>query len=328
MKVIDILNKKFTILPNVDGYNYHQDLIDYTQVTKSLKWIIELGYRYKQPIDILRSMEYHSDEQKAFKLNFPAWFVGGIFPINKTEDKDILEYSNLLAIDIDKKDNSDIDIDEIKYKLFDLPYVVMVSKSISGKGIYVLILVENGHYTKEYYNYIEKLWNNTYHINIDKQCTNIGRKRFLSYDDELLIKDDNTDIKQWKLKLKEQIVVKESKPIINCSKYINNNDDTELTHKAIWYLLNNGYSIDDINCTEPYSVWYHIGCDFRHFEDGEQMFIKFSNNSSKYNDSLKNIQNKWKNTKIENNINEVGRKWCGICKRIYGNKWIFRLNNS
>lgn len=332
MKTIDILNKKCTILSSASGYSYKNGECNYTQVDMTLDQIIKLGYKYREPIDKLRSMEYHSNQQREYKLKFPCWFVGGVFSYKKTEDKDIIEYSNLLAIDIDKKDNKDIDIDNIKEKLFKLPYVIMVSKSISGEGIYVLILVEDGKYTKEYYNYISKLWKQTYNLNIDKQCTNIGRKRFISYDDELLLKDDDCDIKEWKLKLKEIIEVKqEPKPRIDCSKYKNNNKNdniNELTHKAIWYLLNNGYSIDNINCTEYYGVWYHIGCDFRHFDDGEEMFIKFSNNSSKYNDKTSDIIKKWKNTRIETNIEEVNRKWCGICKRIYGLNWTRLINQQ
>lgn len=319
MKTIDILNKKFTIMPNPTGYTKTNG---YIQINQTLKWIIELGYKYREPIDRLREMEYHSEEQKKFKSKFPCWFVGGTFPLGKIEDKDILDYSNVLAIDIDKKDNPTLDIENLSKTLFELPYVIMISKSISGQGIYVLLLIEDGRYTKEYYNYIDKLWHSKYNIEIDHQCKNIGRRRFLSYDDDLLIKDNDIDIEPWKLRLKEQTTIKETKPIINCSKYVNTNDNIELTHKAIWYLLNNGYSIDNINCSEKYGVWYHIGCDFRHFDDGEDMFIKFSNNSCKYNDTITNIQKKWNNTKIENNINEVSRKWCGICKRIYGSKWI------
>lgn len=326
MKTIDIFQKQFTILINVYGYNYHQGIFDYTQIKKSLKWIIDLGYKYKLPIDKLRSMTYHSDEQKSYKQKFPCWFVGGVFPFKKTEDKDILEYSNLLAIDIDKKDNPDIDIDNIKKKIFELPYVVMVSKSISGEGIYALVLVEDGKYTKEYYTYISKLWSQKFNLIIDDQCTNIGRKRFISYDDDLLIKDDDIDIKEWKLKIntnQNNEVKKVDNSITYYSKYKqNNNVNTELVHKAIWYLLNNGYSIDDYKTDKHYYVWYHVGCDFRHFDDGENMFIKFSNNSSKYNDRTKDIQNKWNSTKIETSIEDVSRKWCGICKNKYGSKWI------
>lgn len=319
MKVEDILNKQITVLSSVDGYNYHQGVMDYTQTNKSLKWILNLGKIYKDKINILRTMEYHSKEQKDFKLKFPCWFVGGTFPVNKTYDKEIIEYSNLLAIDIDKQDNEKINIDKIKHILFELPYVILASKSISGEGIYILILVEDGQYTKEYYNYISKLWNKTYNINIDEKCKNIGRKRFISYDDELLIKDDNVDIIPWKLKLKEEVVIKENQPIINCSKFTIKNND--LTYKAIWYLLNRGFSIDDFKTTNNYSVWYHIGCDFRHFEDGEKMFITFSNNSKLYNDDMKDITKKWNQTKIENTMEEVSKKWCGICKNKYGRKW-------
>lgn len=321
MKTIDILNKQFTVLPSVDGLVHHQGVIDYTQTNKSLKWILNLGKIYKDQINILRTMEYHSKEQKDFKLKFPCWFVGGTFPVNKTYDKEIIEYSNLLAIDIDKQDNPDIDIEKIKNTLFNLPYVIMVSKSISGKGIYVLILVEDGKNTKEYYKYIADLWHNLYHINIDAHCNNIGRKRFLSYDDELLIKGDDVDIEPWNVKT----INYENPVTTNKSKLFNykpkKQENNDLVHKAIWYLLNRGFSIDDFKTTNGYSVWYHVGCDFRHFEDGEKMFITFSNNSKLYNDNIKDITKKWNQTKIENTMEEVSKKWCGICKNKYGRKW-------
>lgn len=325
MKVKNILNKIVTVLPTVDGYTYNSASTMYTQINRSLKWVIDLGKEYEQPINSLREMEYHSDKQKSYKVKFPCWFVGGTFPLCKTEDKDIIEYSNLLAIDIDKIDNPDINLEDIKTKLFSLSYVFMVSKSISGEGIYALILIENGKYTKEYYNYISKLWHNQFGLNIDEQCTNIGRKRFISFDDNLMLKDEETEITEWKLRLKEVNETKESNNNIqqlHYSKYTTETDNKKLTHNAIWYLLNNGYSIDDINSDSLYGVWYHIGCDFRHFDDGEDMFVKFSTNSSKYNDSINEISKKWRNTKIEKDFSEVSRKWCGICKRKYGKYWI------
>ena len=89
MKTKDILNKKFSILVNASGFIYHDELIDYTQSIADLTSIINLGYRYSIKIDELRSMIYHSKEQKAFKEQFPCWFTGGIFPMKQTEDKDI-----------------------------------------------------------------------------------------------------------------------------------------------------------------------------------------------------------------------------------------------
>ena len=330
MKTIDILNKKFSVLGNVDGYTHHSNgLSDYTQTVRSLKWIIELGKEYKNPINRLRNMKYHSTEQKAYKERFPCWFTGGIFPMMKTEDEDILEYSNILAIDIDRCDNPSIVINELKHNIFELPYVFLVSKSISGEGIYALVLLEDGRYTKEYYEYIAKLWNKKFNANIDPHCTNIGRKRFISFDDDMLVKPDDIDIKEWKLKLIPEEPQIKSYRLIDYSSNTSKSSDTDLARKAIWHLLNVcNYSIDDIKTNKAYSVWYHIGCDFRHFTDGEDMFIKFSNNTSNYKDSINKIISKWNQTTIETPIDDVCRKWCGICKNKYGNNWISTISQQ
>lgn len=320
MKVVDILKTKHSVLKTVDGYTYHQDVYDYTQTDMTLKDILFcLGPRYKEPINILRQMEYHSDEQNEYKKKFPSWFVGGTFPFMNTKDEDIITYSNIVAIDIDKKDNPDIDLDEIRKELFDLWYVFGVLYSISGKGIYALVLVEDGHYTKEYYKYLARLWSQKYGLSIDEKCTNIGRKRFISYEDDIdkWIKPDNNDITPWKLKYIE----KEQTQPIQTQLFKPNNNDT-LVSKAIWKLLNNGFSIDDFNTKDnQYSVWYYVACDFHHFDDGYNMFVRFSQNSSKYNDNIKTIDKKYNDGKIINTLDDVSRKWCGMCKRKYGIKW-------
>lgn len=326
MKVIDILNKKHTILSSVDGIYEHQGLVNITQTILDMKTILfVLGKRYSNKINELRKMEYHSKQQQLFKKEFPCWFVGGTFPFNKTEDKDIVTYSNILAIDIDKVDNANIDLTNIRKYLFELPYVFAILKSITGMGYYALILVEDGKYTKEYYEYLALLWHNKFGINIDEKCTNIGRKRFLSYEEDIKdwIKSDDIDIKPWKLKAikKEEMPVQTSLFMsYNPKQYISD----DFVQNAIWKLLNDGYSIEDFLIKDQknaYSVWYHIACDFHHFEDGLKMFIQFSNNSSKYNDDINVITKKYNNGKKEKSYEDVAKKWCGICKRKYGKDW-------
>ena len=323
MKVIDILKKKVTVLPNVSGWTYHQELYDYTQTIMTVEDILfVLSKKYKEQIDVLREIEYDSKEQLKKKDECPSWFVGGTFPMMKTCDVDILEYSNLLAIDIDLKENKELDFEDAKRKLIELPYVILVSKSIRGKGIYALILVEDGKLTKEYYKYISKLWKQKYGYITDGQCTNIGRKRFLSYDDNMIIKEKDVDIVPWKLfNIETNINTKTESTLYSYRPLTVIGDNYEFTRKAVWYLLDKGYSIDDINGTNQYSIWYHIGCDFRHFTDGEEMFIRFSNNTLKYKDNIQTILKKWKNTKEEQPFEEISRKWCGICKNKYGKYW-------
>ena len=324
MKVVDILNQKHTVLMSMSGWhNEHQGFKDYTQTNMTLNDILfGLGNKFKSKIDELRQESYHSDRYNEIKkYELPVWFVGGTFPFQHTDDVDILTYSNLLCIDID---NQDID----RKAIFDLPYVVAVLRSSGGVGYYVLILVEDGRYTLEYYSYLAKLFKTKFKIDVDPKCKNIGRKRVLSYDDDIYdwIKDNDTDIQPWKIKgINQQCNNQQD----NTQRLIDykpvsmfKNDNIEFTRKAIWYLLNNGYSVDDINTKDNrYSVWYYVGCEFRHFSDGYDMFVRFSNNSSNYHDDIKTINKKWDSTKQISSIDDVCRKWCGICKNKFGYGW-------
>jgi len=320
MIVKDILIKEHTFLYTVSGYTKGK----YIQLKLPLKQLlIDIPEQIKQSIFKLRAMGYGSTQYDETKKSFPCWIVSGVYPLKQINDNSTLVWSNIIAIDIDKKDNKDKDLDIIRKTLFDLPYVFAVLKSISGQGLYALVLVEEGQYTKEYYKYISKLWNQQYKLNIDTQCTNISRKRFIGYDEEVYkwIKDDNTEIEPWKLKYIEKKAEEKKTDYIHASKYDNN--DNRLVIKAIWKLLNGGYSIDNMNTTPTtrYGTWYHVACDFQHFDDGLNMFIKFSNNSSKYNDKYSDITKKFNNAKIETDFDSVAQKWCGICKHIYGSEW-------
>lgn len=325
MKVRDILDQKHTVLCSITGYNKKGE---YKQIDMKLKEILfDLGYRYKEAFYKLRELPYHSEKQIEYKKEFPCWFVGGTFPLEQLEDKDILTYSNILAIDIDKKDNLNIDLDNVIKKIYDLPYVFAVLKSISGEGYYVLVLIKDGKNTLKHYKYIEKLYKNKYGIVIDPRCTNIGRRRCLSYQDDIndLIKPLDENITPFCLLLNEDnhsITEPQTKMIDykqQTLKFNDNNDD--FTRKAIWKLLDGGYSIDNMNTTNAYSTWYHVACEFREFEDGYDMFIRFSQNSSKYNDKIRDIKKKWDSSTNNKNKEDVCRKWCGICKRVYGANW-------
>lgn len=328
MKVKDILDQKHTVLCSTDGYYYHQGLSDYNQTNLKLRDILfVLGHKYEKAIDKLRELPYHGELQQFYKKEFPCWFVGGTFPMQETEDKDILTYSNILAIDIDKIDNPNIDLDNIIKKIYELPYVFAVFKSISGEGYYVLVLIKDGKNTLKHYKYIENLYKNKYGIIIDPHCTNIGRKRYISYQDDISdwIKPLYEDIKPFCLLLNEEITNMIDPQVVRLIDYkqqsIKFTNEDDFTRKAIWKLLDGGYSIDDMNTSKAYSTWYHVACEFRTFEDGYDMFVRFSQNSSKYNDKIRDIKKKWDSSTNNKNKEDVCRKWCGICKRVYGANW-------
>ena len=318
MIVKDILLRKCTLLCSINGIDPNGNYVQTIQTVRDL--IVTIPEMLKEKIMQLRSLGYGSDRYKDRKKLFPNWVVSGTYPIKQINDNSTVEWSNIIAIDIDKSDNKDNDLNEIRKKIFGLPYVFAVLKSISGEGLYALILVEEGQYTKEYYKYLSRLWNKQYNLNIDTQCNNISRKRFIGYDEEALkwIKSDETEITAWKLKYVEKAPVIKKQEFVYAPKY---DDNTSLVRKAIWKLLNNGYSIENMNVQYSYGAWYHIACEFHHFEDGLDMFIRFSQNSNKYKDKIADITKKYNNGKIEAPFDDVGKKWCGICKHIYGSQW-------
>ena len=324
IKAKDILDKKFSILASVNG-NVINGTNKYEQHTLTLQQIFELCDQYIEPVNILRNMTYHSDEQRMFKSKFPCWIVGGVCEYGNVSDNAITEYSNIITLDIDSKDNEHLDLQSLRSTLFSLPYVFSILESISGKGYYIIIPVEDGRYTKEYYSYLVKLFKQKYDINIDKQCGNIARKRFISYDSNQSKWIKQNDIDIWSLKLVEKHKQQTEQHTFVTSKYKQNNSE-DMLHKTIKYLVDNGFSIDYFNGSK-YNVWYYVACDFSCFDDGLDLFIRFSNNSSSYRDTYNSIVKKFNEAKKISNIDDLCRKYYGIAKKLYGNKWYERINS-
>ena len=325
MKVKDILETKHTILASVSGYTKHDIfLTDYTQTDLTLRQILfQFSYKCKDAINYLRSIEDET-KQKEHKLNYPCWYVGGTIPLYKQKDEEIVTLSNIVAVDIDYSDNPNIDFDKLKVDIFNLPYVFYVSKSIRGKGIYALILVEDGHKTAEYFDYITKLWKQKFNIITDKQTKNIGRKRYISYDDDYMLKTEETEISKWALyTLPQKTITSNNETLTYYSKTKTTlSPNNDFTRKAIWFMLNNGYSIDSMQSKTPYSAWFYVACEFKRFDDGFDMFYKFSTNSSKYNDNYDTIKKKYESADVNKVSDEdVAKKWQGLCKNNYGKEW-------
>ena len=320
MKVKDIKNKKFSVLLSANGYEKSTDgSTIYRQVDLSLQTILfVLSKNYAKHINNLRAMTYHSNEQKEYKSHFPVWFVGGTFPFKKTHDADITSYSNILAIDIDACDNPSMSLEMIREELMKLPYVFAVLKSISGLGIYALVLVEDGKHTKGYYKYLVNLWHNKFGVKIDESCSNIGRKRFISYEDniEAYIKSDETEIIPWKLEWIEPTKEEPVHPILFQQTEWKTNESlmTERTHLAMQKLIDNGYAVQN------YGHWYYTGCDLANFSDGYTMFVRMSHNG-KWNDDIKVINKKWNDCKPSGITDDLHTKWQGMAKRQFGCNW-------
>jgi len=280
-----------------------------------------LPLKWKDKLIDTMSMEYHSDEQEYAKSLLPRYYISGIYDMNEyiirfpIHDYPKVE-SNLMTIDIDGKDNTDIDIWKLREEIFKLPYVFSCLKSCSGKGFYCIIPIEDTHYTKEYYDYITNLWKDKYGLKVDSYASSLVRARIISYNEDIdsWIKDE---VSIWKLKdpkikeeMKEESLLFSYKP----KKEYNSNWDN-ITHSCMVKIIDDGYTVND------YKAWYHLGCELANFDDGYELFYKMSKNyDSSQSDS--SIKKRWKGCKASGIDDNLIRKWCGMAKNRYGKNWL------
>lgn len=144
---------------------------------------IQIGNEYKEKIQQIRQIDRNTNEKeyKQLKLQMPMFTVSCLCG---TTAKDINKYNNLICIDIDEKDNPQMSIEDLRKKVNSLPYTLYSSKSVGGKGLYILIFVDGG--KDDFISHFKALQDefNKLGIVIDRSCKNLNRLRVISADTE------------------------------------------------------------------------------------------------------------------------------------------------
>ena len=337
MNTTRIEDKIVTYLPTIDGYTYHQGLTDYTQTERKLIDVLTTTpLRYKDYIQQLRSLPYHSDEQKAAKSKLPCFVISGTFPMRDIKANKIKTHNNLLTIDIDKCDNPDIDLmGEMRDKLFKLPYVYSCLKSVSGEGLFLIIPIKDDTRVKSYVKQIAELFKYEYGIVIDSKCHDINRKRIISYDEDYkrYIKTD-CDIEEWNTEYVEIPIdfLESSKPFVirPPRKPQEQFGDDTLTRKTIEYLINvKRLSVDDFNVEKGFGFWINMASRLKAQPNGKELFRTLSNNTSSYKDNDKLIDSVYDKADVcTDTVDEYNRFWYGTAKRLLGSEWYKIVNRS
>lgn len=316
----DILQVKVTIIPNSNGIVYSNGSASYTQLSVTLKnALVDIPNKYRQTLEAISNMEYHSEEQCRAKACVPRYYIAGTFPVPKhngqftIKDSNIINPTNLMAVDIDKKDNESVDINKLREFVQSLPYVFTTQMSVSGQGFYAIICIADTNKTKSYYKSISQTWKSLYGINIDNSACNIARARIISYnpDAESWFKDN---VSVWTKEYIEPTVKAEQVSIFN-HKNIDDDFMIERTHKALRYCAENGYY------AKTYNEWYWLACDCSNFNDGEDIFIRFSDNYPDKKDSIDKILKKYRGATPTGINSSLHRKWQGLAKKINPNWW-------
>lgn len=140
------------------------------------------GEKYKERVERVRQIKASGDDAgyKEAKRELPCYTVSGIF--YGSGDGTLSLHSGLICIDIDKKDNPQLeDFDDMKAITSALPYVAYCGHSVSGEGYFIVIPIRDTRRHVAHFLSLEKAFARC-GIKIDTQCKNVGRKRFVSYD--------------------------------------------------------------------------------------------------------------------------------------------------
>lgn len=242
--------------------------------------------KINRQVDIIRSTT-DKDKVRDLKASLPAITPSGIFS-ERRADK-LLEYSGLICVDIDGKDNPQItDMETLKQKLSKCNYIMYCGASVSGKGLFCLIQIVPPEQHKEHFYALQKDFLDM-GIVIDKGCSDVCRLRGSSYDKKPYINPDATIYEttlERNVRMKQPIEAKpprvpwKEEPVqsLSVSQYVPQDPDsimqqllqptdlskikvkaeiskTQKTRKILDYVIKN-----QIDITLDYNDWFSICC--------------------------------------------------------------------
>lgn len=155
------------------------------------------------------SEDYAAEKLKA-KLTMQCIMPSSACDYKKTGCENILSFNPFLQLDFDNL--YDFDIEEVKQAIFDLPFVCMVQKSVSGFGLWALAMIEEPEKLAAYAEHCFTLFEK-YQIPIDTgKGMNPTQLRFLSWDQNVIWRDDPKPLKVKRFNTRK-VEVKKSRPI-------------------------------------------------------------------------------------------------------------------
>lgn len=171
-----LLNTKVSIMRNHKVLN-ESDLYN----------AIITGRICKEAIAKVRRIDRSKDEiaYKQAKEKVLSFTPSCLCPIGgSAKAENVKHVNNLIAIDLDAKDNEGVTLEEMRTKINSLPYVMYSSISVGGKGMYALIAIleENKNDFKGVFKALEEDFIKL-GLKLDSSCVNVNRERYMSFDD-------------------------------------------------------------------------------------------------------------------------------------------------
>lgn len=274
MNVKGLLNSKISLYKRVNETRSMTITLD--------DWLHKVTPAARKSITDLR--EVNKTDPKAAKAmktaNLPCCTISGLFEGERKANQ-ATAVNPIICVDIDVIPDG-MTLDELKKKVFDLPYVFYVSLSARGEGIFALVYYNIDKDFLYIFKSLQKDFNNM-GIEIDKACKDICRLRFVSWDEHPLEKED---VEMYDGDYLEQFDYPEYHPVVerkNTQTYM----DDYFTYQTVKYLINHcGYRADE------YQDWLMDGFRLATFgEYGHALFMHLSQHSDNFNERV--AERKW-----------------------------------
>lgn len=192
----------------ISKYNKITDTVNTAIAMEDLLNLVKTGGTHKTIIQAIRA-EKNATKQAELKKQLPAVTISGLFEGGRTE-KSLKEHSGFIQIDIDKIISLNKNIEKLKND----PYSYAVFLSPSGNGIKIIVPIsKDKNLHKKTFEQLETYYLDKYNIQIDKQCKDIPRLMYLSWDENIYI-NQNASIFDYK-------EIKEDLKYDNCLHLIN-----------------------------------------------------------------------------------------------------------
>lgn len=206
----------------------------------------------------------------------------------KRDTEHINGYTNIMCLDIDKKDNPNMELDAILEKLKRLSYVAVAQKSASSEGYCVFIPIKYANNHTEHFLALEQDFADM-GIVIDKACKDVVRARYYSYDAERYV---NPACSVYVKRVQQQSKVKsntETTSYTTPSKY---STPTISRSNLVTELNQQCSGVEELNVCPTHQAWVEVGSALvkELGEDGRTFFHRLSQGYPQYNEDETNYK--------------------------------------
>lgn len=276
--VIDVLDIE------IDAYS---NITDNVCKKANLKELLTTN-KFKERIEQLRSIE-DEKEQKEFKRTLPNFTLSATF--NETrKHENVLSYTNLICVDIDKQDNS-MDMNTIGETLKRIDNIAYCARSCRGNGYFAIIPIEHGERLKDHFKALQEDFLNL-GIVLDKSCSDVTRVRYVTFDNNYYINPNpviyTRMLTETRRKSKESNTSKTSNKPHTDTVIDVNSDSIKLSESDLKTLQDTVNRCDEykFNILEDRDNWFKVGTALANElgEQGRDFFHRLSNKSKKYDE--------------------------------------------